>query len=146
MLRLYVHLEGLRFSNKFSFRVDVDENIDDDLLEIPSMVIQPFVENAILHGLTPKSGDDLLLTLSFEMLDKNTLCCIVEDNGIGRVASAAIKQSKQLQHHSMGLEITQQRLNLYFKETGNKFSFDIRDLKDNNNQASGTKVEIIFAV
>ena len=146
MLRLYVYLESLRFPNKFSFRINIDSSIDEDLIEVPSMVIQPFVENAILHGLTPKIEDDLVLSLSFEMLDTNTLCCIVEDNGIGRAAAAIIKQKKQLKQHSKGLEITQQRLHLYFIETGNKFSFDIRDLMDKNNQPAGTRIEIIFAV
>ena len=146
MLRLYVYLESLRFPNKFSFRINIDSSIDEDLIEVPSMVIQPFVENAILHGLTPKIEDDLVLSLSFEMLDTNTLCCIVEDNGIGRAAAAIIKQKKQLKQHSKGLDITQQRLHLYFIETGNKFSFDIRDLMDKNNQPAGTRIEIIFAV
>jgi len=146
MLRLYVFLESLRFPNKFSFRINIDSSIEEDLIEVPSMVIQPFVENAILHGLTPKIEDDLVLSLSFEMLDTNTLCCIVEDNGIGRAAAAVIKQKKQLEHHSKGLEITKQRLHLYFIETGNKFSFDIRDLMDKNNQPAGTRIEIIFAV
>ncbi len=146
MLKLYIQLEAVRFSNKFSFNITRDYKIDGESCEIPSMVIQPFVENAILHGLTPKSGDNLVLNIDFKLVSDNILVCIVEDNGIGRRASEVLKRKKMISHSSMGIEITEQRLNLYFKETGNKFSFEVIDLKDENNLPSGTRVEIVFAI
>lgn len=144
MLTLYIELEAVRFSNKFSYKITADDNIDEDFIEIPSMVIQPFVENAVLHGLTPKKGDDLYLNIDFKLRDDESLVCTITDNGIGREAAKKLNEKKQFKHKSMGLEITTERLELYYKETGNKFSFEIVDLTDENNQPAGTKVEIVF--
>ncbi len=146
MLSLYIELEAERFSNKFSFEITKDPVFSDDTYHLPSMVIQPFVENAILHGLVPKKSDDLLLSLDFKLKDSNTMLCTISDNGIGRAASNELNKSKNLNKSSMGMHITKERLDLYQQEKGKQFSVKIIDLKGKEGEAMGTKVEITFTI
>jgi ligand-binding sensor domain-containing protein/two-component sensor histidine kinase len=144
MLRLYIELEQLRFSNRFDYQIKVDKNLDSDFMTIPSMIIQPYIENAIIHGLAPKTKDG---QLSVELkLENSFLHCIIQDNGVGREEAQKIKARKGLVHHSMAMEITEDRLDLYQQELGKEFTVEIIDLKDKNGQASGTKVQLIFPV
>lgn len=145
MLRLYVDLEAVRFSNKFSYKINVDEKLRDQGYRLPSMIIQPFIENAILHGLVPKTTEDLKLIVDLKLKDDNLIVCVVEDNGIGRTAALKINEQKRLNKKSMGLGITKERLDLYYKETGKLFSCTTTDLMDGD-MPLGTKVEIFFAV
>ncbi len=144
MLRLYIELEQLRFSNRFAYTITVSKQLDTDYLEIPSMVIQPFVENAIIHGLAPKAKGGQL-TLAVE-LNNDRLICTVKDNGIGRKQARKIKADKGLNHHSMATEITEGRMDLYQQEIGKEFSVNITDLVNEEGNAVGTEVELIFPV
>ena len=143
MLSLYMELEAVRFSNKFSFVITKDKILSEENYYIPSMVIQPFVENAIIHGLIPKKEDKLQLNIDFKLINKNTIICVIEDNGIGRAAAMKVKK---LNEKSMGMQITKERLDLYYKETGKPFSFRVIDLLDQENLPLGTRVEIIFPI
>ncbi len=142
MLHLYVGLEQLRFSNKFEYSIEVDPNLDTDYVEIPSMVIQPYVENAIIHGLASKKGKGRLMIRM--TLEKDNLLCVVEDNGIGRENAMKIKASKNLKRDSMAMSITEDRMELYRTELGEEFSLKITDLKDETGNPSGTRVELTF--
>ena len=144
MLTLYIELEAMRFSDKFKFTVTQSQVLSEDTFNIPSMVIQPFIENSILHGLVPKEEGNLILSVDFRLKNENEVICTIEDNGIGRLASEKINTSKKLNKKSMGMQITKERLDLYYKETGKIYTFNIIDLVDNTNSAIGTKVEIIF--
>ena len=144
MLTLYLDLEALRFSNKFAYSITGDEEIFNDSFFIPVMVIQPFVENAILHGLVPKEGDSLELNISFTLSDETKLICTIEDNGIGREASEKLNKLKNLNKKSMGMEIIEERLNLYYKATGKKYTFTVDDLVNDKNMSIGTRVVITF--
>ncbi len=145
MLSLYINLEAVRFSNKFAYRLAVDNELANDIYKIPTMVIQPFVENAIIHGLVPKMEDNLNLNIEFKLIEEDTLLCIVEDNGIGRKASNEINKKSNLNKTSMGIEITKERLHLYDRSADKRFEFKVIDLV-NGNKPAGTRVEIIFAV
>lgn len=145
MLKLYVELEQLRFSNKFSYEINTDENLDLNYHEIPSMVIQPYIENAILHGLAPKKEAGGVLKLNV-FLNKKVLTCIIHDNGIGRKAAEKIKNDKGLFHESIAMEITEDRMEYYRTKTGEDYSVKIIDLYDYNDNSIGTKVELIFPV
>jgi sensor histidine kinase YesM len=144
MLTLYLDLEALRFSDKFSYSISIDEKISRDSFHIPVMVIQPFVENAILHGLVPKEAQNLNLKISFTLKNEIEILCIIEDNGIGREASRKLNVLKNLNKKSMGMQITQERFDLHYKVTGKKYSFTIIDLIGDENRPEGTRVIIKF--
>lgn len=143
MLKLYIDLENKRINNQINWSINIDEAIDPSFHAIPSMVIQPFVENAIIHGLNPKTEGPKTLTIDLKMVS-DTLICIIEDSGIGRVKSQEINARKQLQKKSLGLKITKERLALFFNEQGEKLNYKIIDLYDENNTATGTRVEVYF--
>ncbi|MCK7559317.1 hypothetical protein MKQ70_31870 [Chitinophaga sedimenti] len=135
-------MERLRVSGQFDYKLVLDPKLDADYTEIPSMIIQPFLENAIWHGLMHKKGKGLLL-LSFKVINDRILCTI-EDNGVGREAATALKQHSSQRHTSKGLQITRDRLSLYNSRFGMDASFDIEDLRDADGQPSGTRVNIWF--
>jgi sensor histidine kinase YesM len=136
MLNLYVTLEAIRFENKFDFEVKVGSEVDIESIEIPSMLIQPYVENAILHGLCNKKEKGLL-KISVNAEDGMVLFEI-EDNGIGRDAASKLKQMNLSQHKSMGTALTEERLKLINSDTA---SVEILDLvKDDG--GFGTKVRV----
>lgn len=139
-LELYLELESLRFKEKFNYSLDVDEDLDTHLLKIPTMLIQPYVENAINHGLIHKEGVgnvDIILKLNGEFLEAT-----IEDNGIGRKAAMEIKNSRNGNHNSLGTKITESRLNLVNSLYGKNMRIDYTDLKEKNGNPSGTKVVI----
>jgi ligand-binding sensor domain-containing protein len=142
LLENYIELEALRMENKFTFQIRLDESLKNEKVKIPSLLVQPFVENAINHGLQHKDG---VGHLRLEFLDKeNYLICRVEDDGIGREASAALKAKYRKSHNSRGISISEARLKYYGREIHGKHSdhLVITDLKDQNNCAVGTRVEI----
>lgn len=137
-LKLYIEMEKMRFDNQFEYRIIVAENVSPHHLEIPQLILQPFVENAIWHGLVHEDRPNLL-KISIEKRDRKTLC-IIEDNGIGREEAHNRKRNHQFHKKSMGMAITQNRIeltrNLYQIET----KVEIIDLKDENGSATGTRV------
>lgn len=137
MLDLYIHLNKIRYKDKFEYKLVVDENLNTDETAIPTLLLQPMVENAIIHGLSPKNEPGVL-TVSFLKKD-NQLECIVEDNGIGRIASTNHSLS-DTGHQSKALEITTERLQLFSNNIG-KSSIEIIDLQDKG-VALGTRVII----
>ncbi len=135
-LEYYVELEKLRFDDNFDFVLEIDEEIDEESIEIPSMVIQPYVENAIIHGLSNKQDTGtLLLKIDFE---DNALICMVEDNGIGREASQKLQALyNKTKHKSLGMTITEERLSIINKT--DNVQVEIIDLIKEN-KAAGTRV------
>jgi ligand-binding sensor domain-containing protein/anti-sigma regulatory factor (Ser/Thr protein kinase) len=141
-LSLYIELESLRFEDKFEFSIVVDEKIDTSHYRIPPLLIQPYVENAIWHGLMHKEGKGLL---KIEMeLDENIIVCTIEDNGIGREKANEIRKSQNRKYVSKGTNITGDRLRLI--NTLNNIKMDVHyfDLHDTDGKACGTKVIISF--
>jgi hypothetical protein len=148
MLRLYLELEKLRFTEKFTYEIIYDEEeIDTETIEIPPMLLQPFVENALWHGLLPKK-DNRVLTLSFDLLNDDILICSIEDNGIGRQKSYQLKknQTNTKKHISKGIRITQDRLNLISLQYNQHARIEIIDKEDAEGNPTGTKVVIELAV
>lgn len=140
-LRQYLKLEALRFEDDLNYAVDAAPSLleDDDLL-VPTLLIQPFVENAIWHGLAPKQGEKRL-TVAFTEKDRK-LICTIEDNGVGR--SAAPKRSHPDGSSSVGLQLTSERLQLlaYKLEGSGRITFT--DLKEGG-IPSGTRVEVVLS-
>ena len=140
-LHLYLELEELRFKEKFDWAIRVDEEIDTLVYKIPTMLIQPYVENAITHGLMHKENGKGLLSIELQ-LQKDQILCTIEDNGIGRAKAMEIKQQKNDRHQSMGTNITESRLKLVNELYGNSMKVEYTDLLDDNGEPAGTKVEI----
>ncbi|MFN8242077.1 MAG: histidine kinase [Bacteroidales bacterium] len=139
-LTLYLELESLRFKDKFEYSIKVDEEIDPLLYKIPTMLIQPYVENSICHGLMPLDHKGLV-EIEFTFKGDHLLCRI-EDNGIGREAGLENKISKGTNHNSLGTRITASRLDLVNSIHGTDLRTVFTDLKDGNGKATGTRVEI----
>jgi len=137
MLNLYMNLETMRFDEQFSFEIDVSKSIDVNYDEIPSMLIQPYVENSIWHGLmNRKKKGEIHISL---YLSENYLCCSIQDNGIGREKANEIKARRKIDQKSVGMSITKERLDLFSENDVNVIT---TDLKDELGNALGTKVEI----
>lgn len=138
-LNLYLELEAVRCNHNFSYHIDIAPDVNVEEILIPSMIIQPFVENAIWHGLVYKNGEGQLTIRVYEKND--LLLCEIEDNGIGRRKAMEIKQQKMATHQSLGIQVTEERIRLLQEISGNKDTkVKIEDIEDNNRQATGTKV------
>ncbi len=140
LLQLYIELEQLRFEDKFQYKLNLDEKLEEQLIEIPSMLIQPFVENAINHGLL-YNEDDGKLEISF-MFDDNRLICIVEDNGIGREKAYEIKTRSTLSYKSRGMQLVKERLKVLNVVGNQNIDINIEDLYDDERISNGTRVTI----
>lgn len=138
MLDTYLELEKLRFGEEFTFTIKTSENLDLDHLVLPPMIIQPFIENSIKHGLLHKKGIKLL-EVEFKM--EEGLICTILDNGIGRKKSEEIKNRSGRLHQSFATEATEKRIELLNSFNNKKYSFEIIDM-DVNNISNGTKVII----
>lgn len=139
-LQLNLELEQLRFGNRFDFNIEVDELIDIENTYITPMLIQPFVENAIIHGVANKEGQGLIeVKLKIE---GNAMHCVIQDNGIGREKAMELKnQSGIARHKSLGMQVTRERLEL-LKEKSVDVSLDFSDLRDPSGNASGTRIDL----
>ncbi|TAL60048.1 MAG: hypothetical protein EPN85_08090 [Bacteroidetes bacterium] len=145
-LRLYLELEALRWENKFKFFVNIESTIEVDFHKIPSMLIQPFVENAILHGVVPKEAGQGKIEVN--ITQNNTyILCTISDNGIGRKRSQEIRaRSGHQRHKSMGVKITSDRLEVINRMQHSDLSVKMTDLEDDKGNALGTKVEIFIPI
>ena len=135
-LELYMELEALRMNNKFSYQIKVDENINKENILVPPLILQPFVENSIWHGIAKKEGlGKILIHIKKEGADM--INCIVEDDGIGRKQSANIKMAVPPQEKSsLGVKITQSRIDILNKVKNSKAAVELSDL------AQGFRVEV----
>lgn len=140
-MKLYMNIENIRFSNEINYSTKVDDNIDLESIKVPSLILQPFLENALWHGLSTKKDNKNIL---LEITNNNNrfVEIIITDNGIGRAEAEKIKRNKLLNRKSVGIAITNDRLANFFKGHQNGYSIEIKDLYDANNIASGTKVII----
>ncbi len=143
-LSYYLDLEQLRFNNHFTYQIEVAEDLDVFNTEIPAMLLQPYIENAILHGLRHRSAGGLLKLHLLYQVDR--LLCIVEDNGIGREAAQRINANQTPDHISRGTAVTNKRLQLLNHDTVEQVSVVLINLFDNHHQPMGTRVEITIPI
>ncbi|MDO6852287.1 tetratricopeptide repeat protein [Cellulophaga lytica] len=142
---LYMHIENIRFSNKIDFTVDVDRDVDVNQVKIPSLILQPFLENALWHGLSSKKGNKKI-HLHISKQDEEFIIIRITDNGIGRAASEKIKEAKVLKRKSLGIDITKERLKNFSKDYLNSFKVEFIDLKDEDKKALGTEVILTIPI
>lgn len=144
-LDLYLQMERLRFKDKFEYEIRVDDGLDTSSVVIPPMLIQPYVENAVWHGLMHKQdGINGKVEIIINQQDNN-LICVVQDNGIGREKAQELKDQKPgNRKRSMGLQITNDRIEMINKLYDSNTSVRIIDLKDGQGKATGTCVKLII--
>ncbi|MEO0471418.1 MAG: histidine kinase, partial [Bacteroidota bacterium] len=141
LLSLYIDLEILRFPDKFDYQIDTGPHLDQYKTEIPSMLLQPFVENAIKHGLLPKEQAGFL-HISFDLnISGKEIICQIKDNGIGR--QEAFSDSNP-PHKSRGTQLIEERRNMLNLLHGTNIRIEYEDITDGKGQAEGTIVTIII--
>jgi LytS/YehU family sensor histidine kinase len=145
MLENYIELQQTRFENKFDYTIEIENKIPKDNIQIPSLLLQPLLENAINHGLFHKEGKGFLKLQFYQGATNNELICIIEDNGIGRERAKEIKKHSLAQYDSYGTKLTKQlidifkqyeRMNIYLEyidkeepETGTIVKLVIKNIK-----------------
>ena len=144
-LQLYIDLEQLRFNNKFKYCCQVDPQLVEGEYHVPALLVQPFLENAINHGIGPSERNDLKISLKVFLKD-NMIHYIIEDNGIGREQSTKYKDLNKPFHKSVGMKITQDRINIFNQEKDSSNNVKIIDLYDENHKAAGTRIEFAIKV
>ncbi len=140
ILTLYLQLEELRFGHTFTYQLNTGSDIETAETRIPTMIIQPFIENAIWHGLMAKMGDKIL-SIDFAMTEDDFLVCTIKDNGIGRAASALLKEVRpgQEKYQSKGLSLVYDRLGMLQQQYRQEFRADVSDIMQDGIVA-GTQV------
>ncbi|MGH1335115.1 MAG: histidine kinase [Aureispira sp.] len=141
-LQLFIELEQMRTDNKFDFDIQIGGDIDQAHTKVPGMLLQPFIENAIWHGILPCADRRGQLQINFTQQKDQLLQCIIEDNGIGRAQARENKQQRSTIYASKGMGITQNRLQLYEALYKNRFTFEVEDLKDATGAPQGTRVTV----
>ncbi len=140
LLTLYLKLEHSRFQDKFDYELNVDEAIDQGQFEIPPMLLQPYIENAVWHGLRYKKEKGSL-KVSLVLKDKETILIEISDNGIGRQQSKALKTEHQKKQQSKGMQNIKQRIAILNEMYKDKVDVFIEDLYDDK---TGTKVSLML--
>jgi len=142
LLKLYIELESLRFGSKYIFNIQAAPELLDERYKIPGMMVQPFVENAINHGLAYKKEKGHL-NIQFTKT-KDGLMCVVEDDGVGREQADKIRQNMRKTHKSRAMQIVDERLSAINMIDGMEISINVIDKYDTEQQATGTRVELYF--
>jgi len=140
-IKMYVTIENTRFSNQINFQINVSDELDLEKIKIPPLLTQPFIENALWHGLSPKKGEK---KLTINIYPKNNKYLVIEiiDNGIGRKRAMEIKKSRTFKRKSIGIDLSKERLKHFSKNFSNQYNIEFIDLYDEQNQPAGTKVVI----
>lgn len=140
-MELYMNIENIRFSNEINFTISVDKSINLETIKVPSLILQPFLENALWHGLSSKKSDKKI-SLNINQDLKDFVKVTITDNGIGREASEAINSKRFLKRKSVGITITKARLANFSKNYTEEYILEIIDLVDDLNQPEGTKIVV----
>ena len=141
-LKIYLELEKIRFENILEYHLEIEDSIHENSIKIPSLFIQPYVENALKHGLLHKFENRILKIIFKKDKAQENLICIIEDNGIGRNASYELNKSREKFHTSFATSANEKRLSLINLDRKNKIKVDTIDLFNENKQSNGTKIII----
>lgn len=140
-LKLYVDLEQLRFNHQFTFTLEIDPRLVNEDTYVPALLLQPYVENAIVHGLAHSTKPERKIEVHI-LLKDNFINYLVNDNGIGRKLSALYNAQNKPNHQSVGLDISEERVQAFNSRHGAKGGVTITDLYHPDGTAAGTSVEI----
>jgi tetratricopeptide (TPR) repeat protein len=144
MIRLYLDLERLRFKDAFDYSITTTNIVDPGTVFIPPIILQPFCENAVWHGLMHKENKGHLNIVISEVINENdkTLHCIIEDDGVGREKAAEMKSKSAGKEKSLGLKITTERIALLNKENNFNTFYKIDDILNDEHEVAGTRVQL----
>lgn len=146
ILTKYLELECMRFGNDFSYHISFSEEVDEDYIKLPPMLIQPYIENSMKHGLLHKNGKKNI-DISFDLNKEETvLTCVIDDNGIGRTASAKINKNRPQSHVSFSTSATEKRLQLLNQGKQENIAVVYHDKTDENGNSLGTNVIITIPI
>jgi ligand-binding sensor domain-containing protein/putative methionine-R-sulfoxide reductase with GAF domain len=143
-LHAYLEMEQLRFDDSFAYHIETNNNLDEEETSIPSLMIQPLVENAIWHGLMHKEGEKKIMISFYQNHDK--VICTIEDNGIGINASEKLKSLNNKPHRSLGLENLRNRIKIINEKYDMNCTLDIIDRSENNGHQNGTVAVLKFKI
>jgi LytS/YehU family sensor histidine kinase len=138
----YLKLQSLRYQGRFEYKLEIDEEIDEEHMLIPPMLSQPFIENSIEHGILPKGSTghiEVKFTLKHDIINIDVI-----DDGIGFSGSSGLKNGTTPQHESLAMQITKERLLLIYRKYKQKINFSFADILDDDNEVKGARVS--FAV
>lgn len=138
---LYMSIENIRFNNEIKYVKKINPSLNLETIKLPPLLLQPFLENSIWHGLSSKEGDKEVVLSAFKV-SKNLVEIDITDNGVGRKMAMEIKQRKSLKRKSIGLDLTKERLKTFANDFLHDYSLKYYDLYDNEGNAKGTKVAI----
>jgi sensor histidine kinase YesM len=133
-------MEVMRFNNRFIYSIEINDDVALEHIEVPPLLIQPYVENAIWHGLMHREKEGKLKISIFHKMD--ILYITIEDNGVGRAKAAELKSKSATIQKSHGLQVTAARIDLINQLYNTQNKVFITDLYDKNGEASGTRVEL----
>jgi putative methionine-R-sulfoxide reductase with GAF domain len=144
-LRLYIEMESIRFEKQFSWRIDIDPEVHPDHVYVPPLIIQPYVENAIWHGLLhkPEAGR---LSVRIGLNGPQALRCVIEDNGVGRARARELKSKTVTGNKSLGMKLTEDRLALLSRHAAWQATVDVEDLYDSSGAPAGTRVVLTLPI
>lgn len=138
---LYMNIENIRFESQIKYSLQIDDAVNINTIKVPCLILQPFIENAIWHGLSPKKGSKKL-DLIISKGNQNFITITIIDNGVGREQSAILNQRKLHKKTSIGIQLTMERLNNFYKDYKSDYLLTYSDLHDENEKAIGTSVEL----
>lgn len=139
----YLALEKSRFEDKFGYSVELGPGIDPLVYQIPPMILQPYVENSIRHGVRNREDNEGRITIRFEK-EAQYLVCVIEDNGVGRPAAEKLKGQVAIEYQSRGMALTASRVEMINKANTAAIQIHIEDVRTNEGRAAGTKIIIRF--
>ena len=145
-LRLYIEMEAMRFKEKLKYSINVENNVEADYIEIPPLLLQPYVENAIWHGLMHKEeGGKIDISVAMKTAESLLEINII-DNGIGRTKSAELKSKTATLHKSYGMKVTSERIALINQIYKAGANVTIHDVTGDDGKPNGTRVTIQIPV
>lgn len=142
-LTRYIELEKMRFGHSFDYSIVTDERIDKEFIHIPSMILQPYVENSIRHGIRHKKDGKGLIEIKFEQ-PGDQLLCIVDDNGIGRENARRFRSRMHVEYQSKGMSLAAERIKALNRQYAESVTIEIVDKTDSLNNPAGTRINIYF--
>ncbi|MFI5204706.1 MAG: PAS domain S-box protein, partial [Flavobacteriales bacterium] len=142
-LKLYLELERKRYSNKFDYVIEVSDNINPEDYYIPPMLLQPYIENTVVHGLGSKQGHGEV-RIEFKR-ENDHMVCTISDDGVGRKKAMELRKLRVGNNHqSLGMSLIETRINLLRELNQAEFEVTIKDLKNKSGKAAGTQIKVVF--
>jgi two-component sensor histidine kinase len=142
-LKRYLEMEMMRFGHSFNYNIEIDPELDPDMDHIPTMILQPYIENSIRHGIRYREKGGGNIDIKFQKTVEGFIC-IIQDNGIGRKKASEYKSQLHVEYQSKGMSLTAERINILNRQLSEPITIEIDDLNDAHDQATGTRITLRF--